>query len=385
MAACGSGDRAARGGLDTPLRESRANSSTDPHGRWQPSAVHQGGGGLAAAARLVARSCSCTRASTSTMRSQRCSSPSSGCPRRRSSSRSPAAPTPLRPPACSARSEPVIADAAPDCVLVYGDTNSTLGRRAGRRPAGRPGGARGGGHALLRPSDAGGDQPRAHRPSEHAAAVLVAGGSRQPRGGGNPRRGVRRRRDGGRRARGSAARAGAGRSGAGPRCRAGDLPAGHRPPRRQRRRSRAAGGAGRAAARHRRAGRAAAAPADPRAARGGRAARASGSAGAGAGDPAARLLRADGAALQRPSGADRLRRPAEGGVPGRRSLRDAAHRARNGSRRSSRAGTRWSTSTLEAARAALAGADARRAACSCTGTDSRRAGRRRASRPRSSN
>ena len=34
--------------------------------------------------------------------------------------------TPSRPRACSPRSAPLIADARPDAVLVYGDTNSTL-------------------------------------------------------------------------------------------------------------------------------------------------------------------------------------------------------------------------------------------------------------------
>ena len=47
--------------------------------------------------------------------------------------------------------------------------------RAGRRPGGGPGRPRGGRYALVRPLDARGAQPRARRPRQRPAAVLVAG------------------------------------------------------------------------------------------------------------------------------------------------------------------------------------------------------------------
>ena len=65
-------------------------------------------------------------------------------------------------------------------------------RRARRRAGHYPGRARRGRHALVRPHDARGAQPRAHRPSQRAAAVLLAGRRREPR-----RRGAVRPRNGG--------------------------------------------------------------------------------------------------------------------------------------------------------------------------------------------
>ena len=53
------------------------------------------------------------------------------------------------------------------------------GRARGRAGA-RPGRARRGGHALVRPRDAGGAQPRAHRPRLRSAAVLVRGARGEP-------------------------------------------------------------------------------------------------------------------------------------------------------------------------------------------------------------
>ena len=86
------------------------------------------------------------------------------------------------------------------------------GRRARRRAGRDARRARRGRHALLRPHDAGGAQPRADRPRQRPAAVLVRGARRDParRAGAGRGRG-RRRRDGRRRAAARPARGGADR------------------------------------------------------------------------------------------------------------------------------------------------------------------------------
>ncbi len=97
--------------------------------------------------------------------------------------------------------EPLLAHVRPDATLVYGDTNSTLAGALAAAQAGDPGRARRGGHALVRPHDARGAQPRAHRPPRRAAAVLLRHRRREPpRGVRRRRRRGRRRRDGRRRA-----------------------------------------------------------------------------------------------------------------------------------------------------------------------------------------
>ena len=212
------------------------------------------------------------------------------------------------------------------------DARGRARRRAGRRP----GRARRGGHALLRPHDARGAQPRAHRPRERPAAVLrpqaPAEILRGERVAGEvevvgdvmvdvaqllgPRaRGAHR----GARARSASSRGGYVLATA---HRAGNVDdpdaAGARSSRLLR------GGA--------RAGRAPAAPADAR----------RGSTPAGLLDAldgvlaraAARLPRLHRAAAQRARRAHRLGRRAEGGLPRRRPVRDAARRRRSGPRRS---------------------------------------------------
>ena len=92
-------------------------------------------------------------------------------------------------------------------------------RRAGRRPGAHPGRARRGGHALVRPRDARGAQPRRHRSRLRPAARPLAGRGRQPRARVGRRRGRdRRRRHGRRRAPARAARAGRRRAAARPRA-----------------------------------------------------------------------------------------------------------------------------------------------------------------------
>ena len=70
---------------------------------------------------------------------------------------------------------PLLAESAPDAVLVYGDTNSTLAGSARRGAGADPRRARRGRDALVRPRDARGAQPRPHRPRVGPAAVPVAG------------------------------------------------------------------------------------------------------------------------------------------------------------------------------------------------------------------
>ena len=136
-------------------------------------------------------------------------------------------------------------------------------RRARRRAGGDPGRARRGGHALVRPDDARGAQPRPDRPRERPAAVLRAGARGDPPRRARQRRGRGRRRRDGRR--GGAARAaggGAHRGAGAVRRRARRVRPRHRASRRQRRRPGPAGRARAPAAGGAGAGRAPAAPAD---------------------------------------------------------------------------------------------------------------------------
>ena len=165
--------------------------------------------------RRATRSCWSTPASTSTMSSPPCSSTSSGCRRRTASSESRAAPTPRRPRACWRRSS----RSSPRSRPTRCSSTATPTRRwPARSPARRPGVPVAHVEAGMRSFDrvdARGAQPRARRPRQRAAAVLLGGRGRQPAPGGRRRRGrARRRRDGRCRARRPAARARARRPGA---------------------------------------------------------------------------------------------------------------------------------------------------------------------------
>ncbi|CAA9477701.1 MAG: UDP-2,3-diacetamido-2,3-dideoxy-D-glucuronic acid 2-epimerase, partial [uncultured Solirubrobacteraceae bacterium] len=193
-------------------------------------------------------------------------------------------------------------------------------RRRPRERAGRcPRLARRGGHAVVRPAHARGAQPGARRPPVIAPARAVADRGRQPAG--RTRRGrrrARRRRHGRHGLRDPADRAGHAAAVVVPFA----VRPRHRAPRGQRRRSRPPARARRAAARGAAQGRPAAAPAHPRSARGRRPAR------RGRTPPpraaAARLPGLHVAARPRAGGAHGLRGRAEGGLPRRRAVRDAA-------------------------------------------------------------
>ena len=100
-----------------------------------------------------------------------------------------------------ARSRPLLAAERPDLGARLRRHQLDAGGRAGRRPGADPGRPRRGGHALVRPRDAGGAQPRARRPRRRPAAVLLRRAGRAParRGRRGASRGGRRR-DGRRRA-----------------------------------------------------------------------------------------------------------------------------------------------------------------------------------------
>ena len=101
---------------------------------------------------------------------------SSGCRGRTSSSASARARTPSRRRRRSSASSGCSASARSTSCVVAGDVNSTLAGALAAVKLGRPGRAHRGGPAQLRPHDARGAQPRAHRPPQRPAARPLGGG-----------------------------------------------------------------------------------------------------------------------------------------------------------------------------------------------------------------
>ena len=139
-------------------------SHESSHRHRQPPAVRQGGRGLAPPARGRRARCSSTPASTTTTSSRRSSSTSSSCRGPSTGSSSAAAPTPRRPARMLAALEPLLAAERARRRARLRRHELDAGGRAGRRAGADPGRARRGRDALVRPLDARGAQPRAHRP-----------------------------------------------------------------------------------------------------------------------------------------------------------------------------------------------------------------------------
>ena len=116
--------------------------------------------------------CSSTPASTTTTSCRGSSSRSSACPRPTASWTPAAAPTPSRPRASSRRSSRCSASCGPSWCSSTATPTRPSPARSRPRQAGIAARPRGGGHALVRPRDARGAQPRAHRPRERPAALL---------------------------------------------------------------------------------------------------------------------------------------------------------------------------------------------------------------------
>ena len=135
-----------------------------PHRHREPAAVRQGRGRLAPAARASTTSCSSTPASTTTTSCRRSSSTSSASRAPSASWASHGGTNTEQTARMLAALGPLLADERPDVVLVYGDTNSTLAGGLAAAQARVPVAHVEAGHALVRPRDARGAQPRPHRP-----------------------------------------------------------------------------------------------------------------------------------------------------------------------------------------------------------------------------
>ena len=120
--------------------------------------------------------CSSTPASTTTTRSRACSSTSSALPRPEHRFDLGGGSNTAQTARMLTELAPLLASEAPDVVLVYGDTNSTLAGALAAAQAGVPVAHVEAGMRSYDRSHAGGAQPRADRPRVLAAAVLVAGG-----------------------------------------------------------------------------------------------------------------------------------------------------------------------------------------------------------------
>ena len=145
----------------------RFTMKTGPHGHREPAAVHQGRRRLGTAARRRRRRGArphrpaLRRGALPGLLQDKAEAPAPRAPprpRRRYQHQ--------RPARMLAGVGPLLASEDPAMVLVYGDTNSTLAGALAAAQAGVPGRTRRGRDALLRPHDARGAQPRAHRPRE---------------------------------------------------------------------------------------------------------------------------------------------------------------------------------------------------------------------------
>ena len=171
--------------LDAETRQLDADDlDEDPHGDREPPPVHQGGGGLATAARASPgaadphRPALRRRAVGGVLRRARAAGA------RSASSGSRSGRTASQTARMLGALEPVIAEEAPDAVLVYGDTNSTLAGALAGAQAGVPVAHV---EAGMRSFDRSMPEELNRVLTDHAAlaaAVLVRGRGREPAAGG---------------------------------------------------------------------------------------------------------------------------------------------------------------------------------------------------------
>ena len=167
-----------------PVRSARREGRL--RGR-QPAAVHQGCATSCARSSPSATTCWCTPGSTTTPSCRTCSSPSSSCdqPDHQIEDRL-GQPLPRRPPGMMTGLEPVLADEAPDLVLTYGDTNSTLAGALVAAKSAPPPGSRRVRAALVRPSMPEEVNRVVADVSQRPALLPQPDRGREPRGRGHP-------------------------------------------------------------------------------------------------------------------------------------------------------------------------------------------------------